>query len=415
MAQPIFDHIDDKESVFLHEDVVIIHGFEETDPDVVALIEETDEPVAAMHRIIQLGARAGKLVQTTVDTQLVEHRFDQMSTRFSEDVDDAVSSVQKATAELLDDEGILTVALTGWQREVTDFINSTFDENDKRSAIAKIETTVDKILTAQTKAVHRALDPSHDDSPLGKLRNDMNKVVCKEVGEVRAAVIDLSERFAVAEAEADMAERTAIKGMAFEDMAHAKISAIVAPYGDEAEQTGNIVGFDGTKKGDEVVTLDSSDTLGSAESYVLEIKDRKLGQRATYEELDAAMCNRGSRAGIAVFSSQAKCPSSAPFTYAGNRAIVVLDKQDPDERNLRLACMWARWVVRRQLGETTAGLDIQAIETLLDEAGSILGRIRSIRGCHTSAKKQIDRASELVDGLSSELDTVLDRLRNELE
>jgi len=414
MAQPMFDR-GDHESVTIHEDTVVIDDFEETDPDVVDLIRNADDPVTAMHRCVQLGARASKLVQTTVDTELVEHRFDQMTTRFGTDIDGAVSSVQKTATELLSDDGILAGVLDQWKGEVTELINTTFDENDKRSAIAKIETSVDKILAAQTKAVHRALDPTHDDSPLGKLRNDMNKVVCKEVGEVRSAVIDLSERFAVAEAEAEMAERTAIKGMAYEDLVHAKVSAVAAPYGDQAEQTGSIIGLDGNKKGDEVVTLDCADTFGVEENYVLEIKDRKLGQRATYEELDAAMANRGSRAAIAVFSSQNKAPSSAPFTYSGNRAIIVLDKQEPDDRNLRLACMWARWVVRRQLGDVSEEVDLAAIESLLDEAGGVLGRIKSIRGCHTTAKKQIDRASELVGDLSAELDQVLERLRREIE
>ena len=68
---------------------------------------------------------------------------------------------------------------------------------------------------------------------------------------------------------------------------------------------------------------------------------------AILEELDDARSNRDALAAVAVFSRPEHAPSGTAFMYNGNRAIVVLDKDDLADAALRLALMWARWVVRR--------------------------------------------------------------------
>ena len=121
-------------------------------------------------------------------------------------------------------------------------------------------------------------------------------------------------------------------------------------------------GVAGTQKGDEIVTLNPDDANGYEARFALEAKSRKLTMRNTLKELDDALENRDALAAIAVFTTQEQAPTSVPFHYAGNKAIVVLDKEGVDDAALRLAYMWARWVVRRELcGAPADELDIARV------------------------------------------------------
>lgn len=127
------------------------------------------------------------------------------------------------------------------------------------------------------------------------------------------------------------------------------------------------------------------------------------------------MANRGAGAGIAVFSSAETAPTSAPFFANGDKAIVVLDREELDPTALRLATMWARWVARRKLAHDERELDVDAVVELVDEASRALNQHATIRGCHTVARKKIDEAGRHVDDLVGEIEAVLDRLRAEIE
>lgn len=95
--------------------------------------------------------------------------------------------------------------------------------------------------------------------------------------------------------------------------------------------------------------------------------------------------------------------------------MVVLDKEDPDPGALRLACLWARWTVRRQLAEEHDGIDVDRVEALIAEASRSLDRIATIRRCHTTARNKIQEASDQVGDLVSELGDILARLRQEID
>jgi hypothetical protein len=118
---------------------------------------------------------------------------------------------------------------------------------------------------------------------------------------------------------------------------------------------------------------------------------------------------------IAVFASQEQAPTSVPFHYAGNKAIVVLDKDGLDDSALRLAYMWARWVVRRELsGATSDEIDVERICALIEDAGRAVDRCTTIRKYHTQARKSIDHAGAEVESLAAEVRDSLDALAEEI-
>ena len=221
---------------------------------------------------------------------------------------------------------------------------------------------------------------------------------------------EVSEKIAVRSAEQQLLDKTFIKGTSYEDLVHDQVAAIVAPLGDLAEQIGRTAGCDGNQAGDELVTLNLDDTLASTARVVLELKDRKLGMAAIQKELDAAISNRDALVGVAVFSRDEHNPAGCPFTYHGNKAIVVYDKETLDDNALRLALMWARWVARRQLVEQGDDIEPDRIADLVDDARRSLDRLATIRRCHTQAKRKIDEASNQVGDLVADIQATLDAL-----
>jgi hypothetical protein len=404
-----------KVRVAVRDNEVVLNDFHETDPEVLALAREAEDAEAAMHNAFEVGARAIKLAQVSQDTHVVESAFNEMRGQFDGKLEETLNQLGEATEALFDGEdGAVPQALAGFREEFEGLLGDAFDPDSKRSIIGKFDALVRGLRKDEREAVRELLDPGNDASPLHRLQRDLTKAVRDEAEGMRKLVGELSEKIAVSDAEAEMFEKTALKGADFEDVVHALVTGLVAPFGDAAEQTGTEIGCAGTKKGDEVVTLNPDDTHGCELRYTLETKDRKLSSRATLEELEAAMENRHAEAAIGVFSRIEHAPTHLPFTHNGNKAIVVFDKDELDTCGLRLALMWARWMAQRTTAEDSSGVDVAAIQQLVDDAARALNRHATIKRCHSTAAKKISEAVGQVDDMVRDVNEALERVREEL-
>ena len=193
------------------------------------------------------------------------------------------------------------------------------------------------------------ITPEIADSPIGRLKNELVDTVQREVGDIAEEVRRVTEHLGIVDATDDVYEQTTAKGFDYEDLVDECVGTLAAGYGDLAEVTAKESGSHASQVGDEVVTLNRDDTHGVEARFALEMKNRPLNMRKTMAELDEALCNRDALAAIAVFRSQDQAPTSVPFQYYDDKAIVVFDPDDDDESALRLAYMWARWTVRKGL------------------------------------------------------------------
>ena len=403
--------------VAVRDNEIVLNGFHETDPEVVEVAREAEDGDAegTIHTALRIGARAIKLAQVSVDTMVVESAFDGMSTEFDAKLGELLSDFSQTTEGLLDeDDGALPHALREFRGELEAILDEEFDEDSKTSIIGRFDELMRTQRDGDREAIRKLLDSGNDESPLYRLQRDLTTSVHDESETVRKLVKEVSEKIAATSAAGEMFEKTAIKGDSYEELLHDAVCQLVTPFGDTAERTGSVEGPGGNKKGDELVTVNPDDTPGGKACYALEAKDAKRSHPKTLEELEAAMENRVAGAAIAVFSSQAKAPSAVPFSYIGDSAIVVLDKEDPDLSALRLATMWARWVVRRKLGDEEREIDPEAIEGLVDQASKGLAHKARIKRHHTAARKSIDKAAEEVLELVGEVDQALEQLRDEL-
>ena len=128
-----------------------------------------------MHRCLEMGARVLRLANATVDTQVVEHRFDQMTRLLDRSVDELARRIDDSARALLDEEnGELTAALQTLARRTSPMLlGATFDETSKKSAIAKLEKLLETARREQVAAVRRLLDPDNDESPLDRWRTEI--------------------------------------------------------------------------------------------------------------------------------------------------------------------------------------------------------------------------------------------------
>src|SRR5262245_18179511 len=185
-------------NAYVRGEELVLEDFVERDPDVVAFVRDSDDVELAVRRCLGMGARALRLAGATLDTQLVEHRFDAMTSELDRSVETFARSVDATAEKLLgEDSGVLQTALTGWLDEVTATLDSTFDETSKRSAIAKLETVLENARSEQIKSMRRLLDPDNDESPLAAWRRDIVSTVERQGQTLEAAIGDLREQLAI--------------------------------------------------------------------------------------------------------------------------------------------------------------------------------------------------------------------------
>ncbi len=134
----------------------------------------------------------------TLDSEFVEHRFEEMTSELDRSIEDFAKRVDESAESLLDDEeGKLALALRTWLDEVEKTLDATFDETSKKSAIAKLENVLEAARKEQVKSVKQLLDPDNDESPLCRWRSEIVKTVKDQGKSIEEALDDLREQLQV--------------------------------------------------------------------------------------------------------------------------------------------------------------------------------------------------------------------------
>lgn len=395
---------------------VFIDSFVTRDPDVVDAISDADDMHAATHACLTIGARALKVTSASVDANLIENAVGTITTGLDETVQSALRAVEQTTAQFFAEDGTVNEAMQAFKRQLDEQLGSAFDPNSKKSIVASFETVITESAERQRRAMAGLLDPTDEASPLHRMRREMTTSMRDHQESLSKLINELSERIAVQAKGEEMIDLTTLKGLSFEDLVHDMLCPLAALYGDTAEQTGRAKGLAGSGKGDETVTLNPDDTGPVPGIIALEMKDTRLSWPQVTAELDAAAENRAAQAAVLVFASQEQAPTSVPFHFSNDRAIVVLDKADPDPYVLRLAYLWGRWVVRRSLQTVESDeLDRERVRGLIERGTAALKKARTIKGAHTAAKKEIERAQAHVEDLTAEVQSSLDQLAVEID
>jgi len=393
---------------------LVLDGFHERDPQVLALAKEAENLDALVHDLLAVGGRALTAAQATTDVAVVEKAFGDMTSTFTRGLDDFTDELEVKTKELLDgDDGALPRSFGEFKANLEELLGDTFDPDSKQSVIATFEQVMRNSTVDHLKAMRALIDPDNDESPLGRYRSEIVKSVEKETAKLQKAVDELKTQLAVDETKARMFELTTKKGFTFEDELEASLIEICQPHGDIAERVGGTPGARG-KKGDFQINLNPDDSAGQDVCFTLEAKNQQKSLRDILKELDGCIANRGALAGIAVFAKHEQCPGESPFQAYGNRALVVFDPNEQTDLALRLAVAWGRWVVRRQLSADTDSIDLDRIGSLIDCARQAMRTQSTIDRALTTSANKIGEAKGHLASLVAGVEAVLASIEGEI-
>jgi hypothetical protein len=399
--------------------VVHIDGLTSSDATLVTEINASEDPAAHAERLLVLGAHVHSVTEVASTSVGLDQSVARLTAAVENTVGEAVEDVEGALKALFDGEtGELPSTLNRLRAGLEELLAQQSDPDNKKSLAGRLDALLDEAAEEQARALAKALDPHAPDSLIGRLREDLTQTVKDETARLTKHVLDLRE-FVAADAAASSAaaavfEKTALKGLRFEDLVFEMVSDHAVPHGDVAEQVGRDYGSAGTKTGDVVVSLNADDVRGGAANIAWEAKTARVSLKRILEELDDAMENRDACVAVAVFGSQAAAPIRMPFGIFGNKAVLVLDKDDPDELCIQIAYAWARGLARGSCTELADQVDLERIEALVDDATRALGDARYVRKGHTMARKGIEEAGRHLESLTRDVQMALADLRTEI-
>ena len=267
-------------------------------------------------------------------------------------------------------------------------------------------TLINLLKTKLIDQVIAELDPTKETSPFHSINDQLAALLAKTAGEK-----------ATAESYANSRE----KGIDFEELLDQMIQLEAVVHGDDAQFTGDFPSPSGDKTGDEVVTINPSATNNEEIRIVWEAKTDKsykdtkgrLKRDKVASELDDAMSNREAIYGIFVSDARgvdmAKQPAWQEFD--GNKLIIVLDGENPDQRLIRMAYLWSRWMVLRSQDQEEGELDFAAIERVIASIQREFDGLANLKRLHTPIETNIAAAKKWVIEFEENLDELMDELR----
>jgi hypothetical protein len=299
-----------------------------------------------------------------------------------------------------------------------DVVDEAFDENDKSSALSRIESAVEianeEMLIAASASIRGLLDSTNPESPMSALRSSIVTDLQRDLDHLAESMSQMKEVLQIRDAVADEAEKGTQKGVAFEMIVAGSLSDAAAATGDSVTATGTDAGaIPNSKVGDLVANVTSPS--GGTTAVVFECKDRKLSAKKIREELNTAIENRQAQAGVMVFASEDQTPYGAPLIRIGSGLYsVVLDKNQIDDLALKVAYQMARADAMATTVDSSAEVNLRMVAERLGEARAKLNEVTRVKQGIGKARAGLDQAETAVVGMRAALEELLTAVTEEL-
>lgn len=355
--------------------------------------------------VIGVGSAAMRRVQTTVDVDLVEKRFAELSTNFER----TLSRFERQTNQELEkhlsptESGSYTKYIAdlvsaarrdcqGWSADLGKAAKELLDPDRKNSAVGRLE----EIIEQAAAKFEEMFDPNLKGSYSSRLNEQLSSVFGTggRAGTLQGALNDalrpvlaelreVKERIEARKAAERVIASSSLKGRPFEELVQARLSQLGQPFGDDVLAVGN--GNGGTRAGDFLVSLN-----GSGRRIVVEARDRRqISLPAIKAELDREIGEREADFAIYVSSGVDMLPQHVgDFQVYGDKVVTTLP-------NLHIGYRLARLLA---LSEAPKGeVDLPALRSVL---GKIKDSARSLR----DVKAKASQVKKLADGIHSDVE-----------
>ncbi len=344
------------------------------------------------------------------------------------DREDAAAEVDYVRAEFerqaSDLRERLVRSLEAGDERLAERIALSFDGSRDGSVQRQLAELVGRALNEQRTALLRQFTAEDGANPLADFKGAVVRAV-RELGARQQAdseanrerieqltreLVELKEREQADARVAEAEEAGTRKGRTFEERVHGVIERIAEARGDCAHHVGDEPGAGGSKKGDTVVEIGAADgkSLGR---IVFEDKDDQLSRNKAWEELNAAMAERHADFAVLVVAGEENIPARREqlVEYEGNKLIVAVDPELPDELGLELAYRYARLRVLATR-DRALQLDAGGVRDAAEAARSALKRAQSVRLALTNVEKSSAKAREGVEGIVADVEGELARI-----
>jgi hypothetical protein len=335
-----------------------------------------------VERALKIGLLALQDAGVTVNVDVIRSEFEkllqaseQVNVRAAEALDQALRS------NFADGDGRLPRTLErflGDKGALRAYVGELFDENKRDSAIGRMRTLLGTYFDGDASKLAVLLDPTRQNSPMHQFRVEISHEFDR-----------LNERLTAIEAAAaargaERARSTA-KGADFEDLLEAMLGDLARGSGDLLDRTGSEAGgVIRSRKGDFVLTVNTSLTAGAELRIVIEAKDRAMSGKAMRDELREAKENRTAAVALIVFTPAHAPAGIAPFDVRGGDVYCVVDPADPETSTLEAALRLARLLALASLREQRTEIDGEAIRAALTAVRAELDAVKGIKSTLTS-------------------------------
>ncbi len=254
-------------------------------------------------------------------------------------------------------------------------------------------------------------------SPLRILRESIEKQLSGEVtrlkGDILPALIRIAENIAAEKATEKVKEKTALKGLDFEQEGFQVLSRIAKAHGDVAEFTGGTSGASAlSKKGDVTITLCQRDTSGVPVRLTFEFKDRALGLKPIEAELTEARDNRVASVVVGVYAKPEQMPgSTSPFYELKERMFLTfLDKDEPqDSEALAFVYSLARYMAIKAQSNAHGPVNASEVHAQVAETTKLLATFTNLKTALTQIRKTTTSGTEAAEKDLDELRAALQK------
>lgn len=358
------------------------------------------EPARTVADAIEIGARVLDREDAAAEVDYVRAEFERQAGGLRERLAKSLEEGDRQLADRIANSFDATRD-SSVQRQVGELLNRALAE--QRTSLVQLFSAEDGAnpLTDFKGAVVRALKQS-DERQLADSQESR-----KRIEQLTRELVELKQRDEANRRVAESEEAGTRKGRSFESGVFAALERIADARGDVAMHVGDERGAAGGKKGDIVAEIGAADGAAIAR-VVFEAKDERLSKQAAWKELDGAMLERDGDFAVLVVAGPDRIPAGHEelHEYGGNKMIVAVDAEDPDQRALEVAYRYARCRVLLSR-DRDLRLDAAGVRDAAEEAQSALRDAQKIRLALTGAEKNVNTAR---DGLDLMVTTVLDRL-----
>jgi hypothetical protein len=416
-------------------DRLVIERLEVVDERTARVVRERAEagqsPPRTVQDAIEIGARVLEREGLATEVDYVQREFERTAGKvreqFTEQARALTETVQAELERVFGGEGgVMAKALDAHAEELAEQIARHFGDESSDAVQHRVRELVEKTMRDSRDSLIRHLSSDDGANPLADFKSGVDRTVVEAVRVLKeeekatrgkleglqADVVRLTEQAEAKRQVADAEEAGTRKGRSFEERVHEAIEAIAQARGDAAFHVGDEPGKGGSKKGDTLVDVEGAGGPAMGR-IVFEAKNKKLGKKEAWDELNAAMAEREASFAVLVVAGEERIPAGRQqlHEYEGNKLIIAVDPEAAAELGLELAYRYARCrVVLEREGDLE--MEAPAVRDAASEALSALKQAQSIKLNLSKAESGISSARNGLEEMAESVKRRLERIES---